>query len=326
MLPAISLRQKRESTNTEHVFLNIPLTLQWHHLIPLIHSSSVSQRDILQVTRTEMSNKRLPAPRLETCLAHARPHCCNVHGLCIGWHCKRVAAALNKVGYMKRGSECWCAICMHAVSAGVVLPFPWHYQKVTAMDAENIPTWSGRRPGGTQVYSSKAHPESSSDCECLWGSADCPYCTPFPRSLSVGSNRPRATPVALPPPPDVGGRDGGGPAPWPRGLPVPAIPPLCSSRGHLQFRQTFLRQNRNSLLSYKTGRSIGCEGQMGIKGKFRCRNKATTCSTKLLKSRSIVKTSIRIVSAVDDAYNRSKSDLSATARKFFCRVISIAKM
>lgn len=110
-------------------------------------------------------------------------------------------------------------------------------------------TWSGRRPGGTHVYSSKAHPESSSDCECLCGSVGCPYWTPLPRSLSVGS-RPTATPGALPPPPpDDGGRDGGGPAPWPRGLPVAAIPPLCSSRGHLQFRQTFL-QRRNKFLSY----------------------------------------------------------------------------
>ena len=29
-------------------------------------------------------------------------------------------------------------------------------------------TWSGLRPGGTQVYSSRAHPESSSECECRW--------------------------------------------------------------------------------------------------------------------------------------------------------------
>lgn len=34
----------------------------------------------------------------------------------------------------------------------------------------SLSTWSGRSPGGTHVYSSRAHPESSSDWECLWGS------------------------------------------------------------------------------------------------------------------------------------------------------------
>lgn len=31
-----------------------------------------------------------------------------------------------------------------------------------------LPTCSGLRPGGTQAYSSRAHPESSSDVELLW--------------------------------------------------------------------------------------------------------------------------------------------------------------
>lgn len=51
-------------------------------------------------------------------------------------------------------------------------------------------TWSGLRPGGTHVYSSRAQPESSSDCECLCGSPVVgPNGDPLPSSLSAGSKR-----------------------------------------------------------------------------------------------------------------------------------------
>lgn len=36
--------------------------------------------------------------------------------------------------------------------------------------ASHLLTCSGLRPGGTQAYSSEAHPESSSEMECLWKS------------------------------------------------------------------------------------------------------------------------------------------------------------
>lgn len=86
------------------------------------------------------------------------------------------------------------------------------------------------------MYSSRAHPESSSLWECLWGSEPCgtPRGTPFDSSLSEGSSdKARFTlpPKLLEVEP-----------PGPKGFVLHITPPLWSSRGHLQFRHTFLQQ------------------------------------------------------------------------------------
>ena len=70
-----------------------------------------------------------------------------------------------------------------------------------------VRTCSGLRPGGTQVYSSSAHPLSSSDVELRWNS---PPCTILLTVFSWSQ-------------PDTS----------------------CASRGHLQFRQIFLQKQGN---------------------------------------------------------------------------------
>lgn len=65
-------------------------------------------------------------------------------------------------------------------------------------------TCSGLSPGGTQVYSSSAHPESSSDCECRCGSGGGAAACLASRRRSACSSRPRKAPA--------GGGDGAGAA------------------------------------------------------------------------------------------------------------------
>lgn len=43
-----------------------------------------------------------------------------------------------------------------------------HFPGKPIEEGSLLPTCSGLRPGGTQAYSSRAHPESSSDVELLW--------------------------------------------------------------------------------------------------------------------------------------------------------------
>lgn len=92
-------------------------------------------------------------------------------------------------------------------------------------------TWSGLRPGGTHVYSSRAQPESSSDCECLCGSpVDGANGDPLPSNLSDGSNE-----GSLPP--------GDGKAGGDRGTFKPPSLVDMPESGHGQLRQTGLKQH-----------------------------------------------------------------------------------
>ena len=136
-------------------------------------------------------------------------------------------------------------------------------------------TWSGFSPGGTHVYSSNAHPESSSECWLgIWrGISTVPEPAWFPSAEFVVPPLPnvdpvplrllgfalsielfRAFPLALEVP-DVVGEDppgvsepggwtklGWAPADITRGSMKPADEEEAwwSSFGHLQFRQTFL--------------------------------------------------------------------------------------
>lgn len=75
-------------------------------------------------------------------------------------------------------------------------------------DSVNSVTCSGLSPGGTQAYSSRAQPESSSDVEFLWKS--------YISLVTVFSIS--------------------------RGMTVTT----CSSRGHLQWRQIFLNSKENN--------------------------------------------------------------------------------
>ena len=148
-----------------------------------------------------------------------------------------------------------------------------------------ILTWSGLRPGGTQVYSSKAHPLSSSLCECRWW-----WCCWTRASCTTGGMPPPPGMIGCtglsklsgrmagwwwdgcwcwgttPPPgvvttPGVAGLPG--PPPWkppiaigmrvPGARPgLPTTPPCseglrwCSSRGHRQLLHTFLKSRQKN--------------------------------------------------------------------------------
>lgn len=88
---------------------------------------------------------------------------------------------------------CMC-LCVHALM--------YVYEAVSVL----VLTCSGLSPGGTQVYSSEAQPESSSEMECLWRSE-----TSFTIILSS----------------------------WPG-----TVRTACSSRTHLQCTQIFLWMKR----------------------------------------------------------------------------------
>ena len=113
----------------------------------------------------------------------------------------------------------------------------------------NFLTWSGLRPGGTHVYSSSAHPLSSSLCECLWwciraswrarpGGAGC-------TGLLKGSwwEEP-AAPLWKAMAMAIGGP---GPRPSPEGPPASVEVRWCSSLGHLQLLHTFLKSESKTL-------------------------------------------------------------------------------
>ena len=124
-------------------------------------------------------------------------------------------------------------------------------------------TWSGFNPGGTQVYSSSAHPESSSEWAnvCLggawppfdelfavgtllfifcwllfcWLSMELLSCVPFWWAAAAA-----AAAAAI-----VAAAKGSEPPPWVN----PLKAELWSSLGHLQFLQTCLK-NKQELLEY----------------------------------------------------------------------------
>lgn len=112
-------------------------------------------------------------------------------------------------------------------------------------------TWSGLSPGGTHVYSSSAHPLSSSLCECLWWCCIRASCSAKPAGAACtgllnGSwwgapPAPLGNAMAI----AIGGP---GPRPSPEGPPVSVEVRWCSSRGHLQLLHTFLKEKKNHIL------------------------------------------------------------------------------
>ena len=117
-------------------------------------------------------------------------------------------------------------------------------------------TWSGLRPGGTHVYSSSAHPLSSSLCECLW------WCIRASWRARPGGGgwtgllngswwEEPAAPLWKAMAMAIGGP---GPRPSPEGPPASVEVRWCSSRGHLQLLHTFLkRENRRPLVRNEIG-------------------------------------------------------------------------